>query len=70
MGDADVSLQELHHREGERQLIRSLLHLCPSQRVLHHELRQIAHNLRGGCHLKEGEERRRTDKQERKGMFA
>lgn len=45
MGDANVALQELHHREGERELIGSLFHLRPCQGVLHHELRQVTHDL-------------------------
>lgn len=51
MWDPDESLQELHHRQGEGQLIRPLLHLRPGQVVLHHELGQVPHDLRGGGHL-------------------
>lgn len=41
----DVSLQELDHRQGEGQLISPLLHFCPGQVVLHHELGQVTHDL-------------------------
>lgn len=51
---SDVSLQELDHRQGEGQLIRPLLHFCPGQVVLHHELGQVTHDLRGRSHLREG----------------
>lgn len=45
MGDADMALQELHHREREGELIGPLFHLCPCQGVLHHELCQVTHDL-------------------------
>lgn len=51
-----VSLQELDHREREGQLVSPLLHLCSGQVVLHHELGQVTHDLRGRSHLKEAEE--------------
>lgn len=51
----NISLQELDHRQGEGQLICSLLHFCPSQVVLHHELRKVTHNLRGWSYLRERE---------------
>lgn len=41
----NVSLKELDDREGEGQLVRSLLHLCSGQVVLHHELGQVTHDL-------------------------
>lgn len=41
----NVSLKELDDREGEGQLVRSLLHLCSGQVVLHHELSQVTHDL-------------------------
>lgn len=49
----DVSLQELHHRQGEGQLVRPLLYFCPGQVVLHHELGQVTHDLRGWSHLRD-----------------
>lgn len=49
----NVSLQELYHRQGEGQLIGPFLHLCPGQVVLHHELGQVTHDLRGGSHLRQ-----------------
>lgn len=45
VGDADVTLQEFHHREREGELIGPLFYLRPRQGVLHHELRQVAHDL-------------------------
>lgn len=58
---ADVSLQELDHRQGEGQLICPLLHFCPCQVVLHHELCQVTHDLRGWSHL--GRERPKREYQ-------
>lgn len=52
--DADVALQELHHGQGEGQLVGALLHLRPAQVVLHHELGQVAHDLGGRRHLGDG----------------
>lgn len=52
MWDPDVSLQELHHRKGEGQLIGPLLHFGPGQVVLHHELGQVPDNLGGRSHLR------------------
>lgn len=51
MRDADVALQELHHRERERELVGPLFHLGPCQGVLDHELRQVSHDLRRRSHL-------------------
>lgn len=51
----DVSLQELDHRQREGQLICPLLHFCPGQAVLHHELSQVTHDLGGRSHLRERE---------------
>lgn len=52
--DADVSLQELDHGLGEGQLVGPFLHLRSAQVVLHHELGQVAHDLRGRRHLGDG----------------
>lgn len=53
---SNVSLQKLDHRQGERQLICSLLHFSSGQIVLHHELGQVTHDLRGGGHLRRTKE--------------
>lgn len=52
--DADVALQELHHRLGEGELVGTLLHLRPAQVVLHHELGQVTHDLGGRRYLGDG----------------
>lgn len=64
--DADVSLQELHHGLGEGQLVGPLLHLHPAQVVLHHELGQVTHDLRGRRHLGDGREGLATEEEEEK----
>lgn len=69
VGDTNVSLQKLHHGEGKGQLIRPLLHFCPRERVLNHELCQITHNLRGGSHLQRETEHARDRDKEREQKF-
>ncbi len=59
----NVSLQELHHGQGEGQLIGPLLHFRPGQVVLHHELGQVTYDLGGWSHLREREREREREQE-------
>lgn len=49
--NAQVALEVLHHRTGERERLSPLDHLLLRQVVLDHELREVSHHLGGGGHL-------------------